>query len=632
MESDQEVVERRSLRTCAACGGTGHISSNKKCPNYGKNSGDGVNKGNKSKKRPLDVQHFSDSDHDIDGPDDEIDDDIEDQHPFITQNGYIWTEEPFEEAPAQVENRGRGRPRNDENPELPKFKNQNKCGPKLSEFEKVPHETQFDIFKIFWHDPIINQFVLATNAYGRQNNPKWVDVCVDEFYGFLAVIIALGIVNFPNRDIAWGNDGFSFQFAKSVMSKERFSELLNAWHYLDVTVLSERECEEMKKKDPFWLVSKLAEVQAKRFGVLFVPYQYLDIDEQSVGYVGRHVAIVYNPDKPHKYHFKLYVLNDSKTGYMMNFKLYPGAAEVRPEGVSATLYPFTILLADENLHHKNHILETDNWYTQLEAMEWCIPKGIWPEGTIKPSRKGVPFKFARKGRDVPERGTVRLMRTMLRCGKPCYYFCWQDAKCVSMATSIKVLKKFCIRKIKINGRWHRQQFPCPSTIMNYNANMGGTDSIDQRIGYITNLLRVNKWPPKLLMHFLAQVVVNSQICFKELYPGNDRLTVIEYAKTLCYQMAAMWINRKRPTDLISTSYQRTYTIQNRPDMQISRHYVVKRLSENDGDGTWIRRRCRKCNKKSCYYCKECNAYYCIDERVNVNGETYTCFDVQHVLT
>ena len=44
-------------------------------------------------------------------------------------------------------------------------------------------------------------------------------------------------------------------------------------------------------------------------------------------------ARCYNPNKPEKWHFKCFALNEYLTGYMINVYLYEGRADNRPSNV-----------------------------------------------------------------------------------------------------------------------------------------------------------------------------------------------------------------------------------------------------------------------------------------------------------
>lgn len=91
--------------------------------------------------------------------------------------------------------------------------------------------------------------------------------------------------------------------------------ILRAWHYTDYTGLSAEEIKAFKAEDPFWAVRAFTEALAERCQSVYNPTMMLDIDEQTIPWKGRHKCCCYNPKKPEKWHFKVFSLNDSITGY-----------------------------------------------------------------------------------------------------------------------------------------------------------------------------------------------------------------------------------------------------------------------------------------------------------------------------
>ena len=59
-----------------------------------------------------------------------------------------------------------------------------------------------------------------------------------------------------------------------------------------------------------------------RFLSVWVPHQQLSVDEGMIPWRGNLSFWVYNPDKPHKYGIKVYMVCDSTNGYCVKFKLY----------------------------------------------------------------------------------------------------------------------------------------------------------------------------------------------------------------------------------------------------------------------------------------------------------------------
>ena len=120
----------------------------------------------------------------------------------------------------------------------------------------------------------------------------------------------------------------------ALMPRTKFEQILSNWRYKDFTILSKAQMNQLKQEDPFWAVTDFLEDINESFGSNWNPAQCLDIDEQCCPWKGRHKCRCYNPKKPEKWHFKIYALNCSKSGYLVHFKIYRGKGEVRPEGVS----------------------------------------------------------------------------------------------------------------------------------------------------------------------------------------------------------------------------------------------------------------------------------------------------------
>lgn len=74
-----------------------------------------------------------------------------------------------------------------------------------------------------------------------------------------------------------------------------------------------------KAADQFYLVARFVERMAEISRSYWRLDQFIDIDEISIYYKGRHKCRCYNPNKPEKWHFKAFCLNDGRTGYLWNY-------------------------------------------------------------------------------------------------------------------------------------------------------------------------------------------------------------------------------------------------------------------------------------------------------------------------
>lgn len=233
--------------------------------------------------------------------------------------------------------------------------------------------------------------------------PSWVDVDRKELLKFFAIVIQFGVVTVPYRRDAWSTGRNEQTWIKSVMSRNRFEQILRAFHWKDVSVYTAEQRKEMKRVNPFWRIAEFLAELSENFSKYFQLGQYIDIDEMSIPFKGRHICRCYNPKKPEKWHFKAFGLNDSVTGYLFSFYLYQGSAEKRPQNMPATLYPVYMLTRNAILHGINHILCLDNWYTRIGVFEMLRPLGIHVVGTVKVNKKGLPkegiFKKSGHGKE-----------------------------------------------------------------------------------------------------------------------------------------------------------------------------------------------------------------------------------------
>ena len=97
----------------------------------------------------------------------------------------------------------------------------------------------------------------------------------------------------------------------------------------------------------------------------------LSIDEQIVPFKGRISLKQYNPQKPHKWGYKFFVLADPK-GIMYDFIPYTGKIQLVEDPNVPDLKASSnavLHLAQTIPSNKNHIIFFDNWFTSLPLLE-----------------------------------------------------------------------------------------------------------------------------------------------------------------------------------------------------------------------------------------------------------------------
>ena len=90
-----------------------------------------------------------------------------------------------------------------------------------------------NFFMLFITEAVLLTFVVATNTYGRmyQGNNWKKDLDVAEMKAFIAIILELGVIKYPYRDIAWEKSDDGNKFIRDLMSKGRFNQIIRNWRY-----------------------------------------------------------------------------------------------------------------------------------------------------------------------------------------------------------------------------------------------------------------------------------------------------------------------------------------------------------------------------------------------------------------
>lgn len=125
------------------------------------------------------------------------------------------------------------------------------------------------------------QFVMATNGYGLSKSPtQWQNITENELLKLLALLLFFGIVKYPAKRMAWSQSNFFNSFVARGMSRNRFQQILSAWHLVNTSVYNETE---RNLENPFWSVQTFLDVLSKKYKEFYnQPPQNICIDEQSI--------------------------------------------------------------------------------------------------------------------------------------------------------------------------------------------------------------------------------------------------------------------------------------------------------------------------------------------------------------
>jgi hypothetical protein len=145
-------------------------------------------------------------------------------------------------------------------------------------------------FLLFFCDLLLNNFISQTNAFAEASkHKKWKSLNIEEFKRFLAVIIFLGVNKVPRMKMAWTKGSPFFNgFISNIMKWHRFRAILSCWHWQNNYGMSETERRAKNKANGFWSVDGYCNLLSERFTSYYWGDQCICIDEQCIGFKGRH--------------------------------------------------------------------------------------------------------------------------------------------------------------------------------------------------------------------------------------------------------------------------------------------------------------------------------------------------------
>nr|XP_004207980.1 piggyBac transposable element-derived protein 4-like [Hydra vulgaris] len=205
--------------------------------------------------------------------------------------------------------------------------------------------------------------------------------------------------------------------------------------------------------------------------------EMLCVDEQVVPYKGKLSIKQYNPMKPKKWGFKIYVLS-GVYGLVHNFEIHTGPIDAclgQPDLKASGNIVINLLVNVSS--QKWHKLYFDNWYTSLESVKTLFTQRIACVGTVRSNRlKNIELPtdkvMKKQGRGLATLLTTNVDNVELRVVK------WFDNRGVTLLSSY-----VAVNPLSTVQRWDRKtkskiNVTRPSIVSTYNSFMGGVDLLD----------------------------------------------------------------------------------------------------------------------------------------------------------
>ena len=130
----------------------------------------------------------------------------------------------------------------------------------------------------------------------------------------------MGLVKKPRVNDYWSkNPVMASSFAASLMSRDRFKMILAFFHLNNNNNYIPRG---QPGHDPLHKVRTLLDSLNFAFKRVYIPTEWIALDEAVVPWRGRLIFRVYIKNKPTKWGIKLYMICESLSGYVYHFEVY----------------------------------------------------------------------------------------------------------------------------------------------------------------------------------------------------------------------------------------------------------------------------------------------------------------------
>ena len=210
---------------------------------------------------------------------------------------------------------------------------------------------------------------------------------------------------------------------------------------------------------------------------------------------------------------KSWVLAESASGYIWNWKLYTGRAEKQGDFPPTTQ---VVLDLTEDIHYKGYNFYFDNYYTSPLLCKTLYDYGSGSCGTVRTTRKGIPKEFRDKKLSKGEITTYSDL--------PITGIKWMDKRPVSLLSTIH--DDSVTRRSRFSSRGI-EMVQKPVMIQEYNKYMGGVDKADQLVTYYGFPHTSKKWWKRVFFHLLDTTIVNAYIMYNQ---GHQHLTLKKIAQ------------------------------------------------------------------------------------------------------
>lgn len=352
-----------------------------------------------------------------------------------------------------------------------------------------------------------SRFILNIDLRMHSRLQQWHDVSIPELYIFFAILMVMTRNRHLTIEEHWSTDVLlSSPIFPQLMPRNRFCTILSMLHF---SRLSE-ETNILSK------VNNCIYHAREKYKKIMTPYKNLCIDESIVPFKGRLTIRQYLPKKRNRFGIKLFVLCDVKTGIIIDFIVYCGAATeiIDPCNLGVGGAVVSTLIRDYFNTHRH--LYVDNWYTSPALLKYLHENNIqYACVTVKKNRIGMP-RF----------NTIKPGEVQAQYSHPMTALKWRDKKDIYILSTIHSdVMAPSLKEDRATGLPVMK----PQAVLDYSKSMASIDTADMLLSSIQCIRKTIKWYKKLFLHIIDMHVLHSFLCFRQI---ND-MPNLHFLKFIC---------------------------------------------------------------------------------------------------
>lgn len=470
--------------------------------------------------------------------------------------------------------------------------------------------TPGDYFLKYYDQKMIDDIIYQSNLYVNQKQRRVPVIMKKEMYGFLGINLVMGYHKLPSWKMYWRNDAdLSVPFVGSTMPRNRFSQILSNLHVNDNSAIPKDNKDKLYKLRP--LISALNGNYAKLYSVS----RYQSIDESMILFKGRSSIKQYNPMKPIKRGYKLWMRADPD-GYISKFDIYQGKnSEVNNEEGAFGLGEKVVINMCKELYERNHEVYFDNYFSSIALMEHLKQKKVWACGTIRSNRQNFPENLKADKELARGQFDHRVSNEGLSVYK------WKDNKTVHLISNFHGTERVTINRTQKDGS--KLEIGCPKAVKDYNKYMGGVDKADMLCAIYGVGRKSKKWWHRIFFGLLDRTVVNAAIAFEKI--EKKGLSLLDFRRSVAQTLITLSRSARgrhsatTSPGVVQKRRKNNYSVDDGIRLQnLGCHWVQY-------PGRGARGRCEVCSKKDIESrpkskCGTCNVFLCCNEKKNCFAE------------